>query len=144
MNLRMSVPKAIWIGLLVVNGPVLLLLCGPLFAFDYLQKHGGISRSYNWVGLPLFIAGFVLAWLWWSLSVPRWRLWAYQRVSDIAALKERAIGVGLTWPDNHMFGRTEIKSPAHAAAEKELDPELGDGSDAQQTAAVDSAKKRSD
>lgn len=117
-----SVSKAIWLGLLVVNGPVLLLLVAPLFAFSYLIDHGIVSRSYNWVGLLAFLGGFLLAWLWWSVSVPKWRLWAFQRVTDIAALKERAVGVGLTWPDNHVFGRTEIKSRSHAMRERKLDP----------------------
>src|SRR5918999_5774703 len=106
----MSVAKVIWVGLLVVNGPVLLLLCGPLAAFAYAVDHGVIPRSLNWVGLPVFVGGFVAAWLWWSLSVPKWRLWAYERVADIPKLKEWAVDVGLTWPDGHIFTRTEIKS----------------------------------
>ena len=104
-----------------MNGPVVLLLCGPLFTFGYAIDHGIIPRSLNWVGLIVFLSGLILAWLWWSLAVPRWRLWAYERVENIPHLKERAIAVGLIWPDGHFFARTEVKSKAHALREKQLD-----------------------
>ncbi len=122
MNDKISVSKAILIGLLVVNGPVFIFLCGPLFAFGKLVDEGIVSRSYNWVGLPIFLAGFVFAWLWWSLTIARWRVWAYERVDDIHALKKSAVNVGLTWPDGHVFSRTEVKTKALASREQELDP----------------------
>ena len=121
----MSLSRVIWVGLLVVNGPV-LLLCGPLFLFGQLVGSVTISRSYNWLGLLVFGVGFALAWLWWSVSVPKWRLWAYQRVEDVAELKARAVGVGLTWPDGHFIERTEIKSRSHARRERELDSTSGE------------------
>lgn len=72
-------------------------------------------------------AGFVIAWLWWSVMVPRWRLWAYERVDDIAELKRAAVAVGLIWPDGWILERTEIKSKAHAARERELERRPGRG-----------------
>src|SRR5881394_2390721 len=109
MNTQVSVRRAIWVGLAVVNGPVLSLLCAPLAVFSALVSRGAVDRECNWVGLPVLIASFLLAWLWWSVSVPRWRLWAYQRVQEIAQLKQRAVAVGLTWPDDHPFAKTELK-----------------------------------
>jgi hypothetical protein len=117
----MRVSSAINLGLLSVNGPAMLLLLGPLFVFSRLIDRGLIAREYNWVGLPVFLGGFVLGWLWWSLAVPRWRLWAYQRVDDITKLKEQAVKVGLTWPDDSVFTRTEIKSRDHARREKDFE-----------------------
>ena len=66
------------------------------------------------------VSGFILAWTWWSVMVPKWRLWAYRRVDDIFQLKAKAVEVGLTWPDGHFFEQTEIKSKAHERAEQEL------------------------
>jgi len=126
MKGTLSVRQAIRRGLLVVNGPVLALLFGPLAVFVLLIKHQVIARQYNWVGLPIFVAGFVLAWLWWSVTVPRWRIWAYERVEDIQELKEQAVSVGLTWPMGHAFNRTEIKSAEQARREQELDPSSSD------------------
>lgn len=119
---RTTVKQAILRGLLVVNGQVFLLLVGPLGVFSLLIKYRIVSRDYNWVGLVVFLGGFVLAWLWWSYMVPRWRIWAYERVDDIRTLKEKAVAVGLTWPDGHSLGRTEFKSRAQAKRERELDP----------------------
>jgi hypothetical protein len=71
--------------------------------------------------LGAFMSGLPVAWAWWSISVPRWRVWAYERVEDIPLLKKRAVQVGLVWPDGHFFERTEFKSAAHAAKEKALE-----------------------
>jgi hypothetical protein len=67
------------------------------------------------------LGGFVSAWLWWSVSIPKWRLWAYEHVVDLGKLKQSAVEVGLTWPDGNFFERTEIKSTKHAAREKKLE-----------------------
>ena len=100
-----GVDAAIRKGLLVVNGPVTFLLIVPAIA-SILRFHQG-PAVYTTAGV-----GLVLAWLWWSVSVPRWRLWAYERVpvAEIPQLKRQAVQVGLTWPDGSLFGRTEIKS----------------------------------
>jgi hypothetical protein len=117
----MTVSRAINIGLVWVNGPAMLLLFGPLFVFTRLRNADFITREHNWVGLPVFLGGFVLAWLWWALTIPRWRLWAYEQVGDIPKLKEQAVKVGLTWPDESVFTRTEIKSRDHAQREKDFE-----------------------
>lgn len=115
---------------MVVNGPVWLLIFGPMAAFIFCMERGIVAPAYTWIGVPVLFADIAVAWLWWSLSIPKWRLWSYQRVDDIAQLKARAVGVGLTWPDNHLFERTEIKSRAHAQMERELDTTRdGDGAE---------------
>ena len=59
-----SVPKAVLIGLLWVNGPVAVLLAAPLLALDLANKYGFIPRSQNWLILLFLAAGVALAWLW--------------------------------------------------------------------------------
>ena len=49
-------------------------------------------------------------WLWWSVQVPKWKLWAYARVDNVRTLKIAAIKAGIIWPDNHIFEKTEICS----------------------------------
>src|SRR5262245_49022892 len=97
MSQQIGVARAIWTGLFWVNGGVLLLLFGPLFLVARLMPQPGY-----W-SLAALIGGFVAAWLWWSVAVPRWRLWAYERVRDLAALRRSAVDVGLTWPSGHIF-----------------------------------------
>jgi 8-oxo-dGTP diphosphatase len=114
-NRELGIGRAVTVGRAVVNGPVFLLLFGPgLAAWKFMPGSG------PWI-LGAFAAGFVLAWLWWSFSVPRWRVWAYQHVSDISELKQAAVLAGLTWPDGHLFERTEIKSAAIRAREEALE-----------------------
>jgi hypothetical protein len=125
----MSVARAIVIGLLWVNGPVLALLIAPFVIMGAGNSYGFIPRAQNWIILPLFAGGFVLAWLWWSLMIPKWRLWAYERVTDIPRLKAAAVNVGLTWPDGSAFSCTEIKSREQTLRERQLDPEPPDDDD---------------
>ena len=114
-----SVRRAVTIGLLWVNGPVALLIFGPCLWTLAAPDKSQLQR----IGLYAIGVGWLLAWLWWSFSVPKWRLWAYERVVNIAELKERAVIAGLTWPDGTLFTRTEIKSRAHAQRERELEQE---------------------
>jgi len=123
-----TVGFAIAVGLICVNIPVLPIMLGvPLLAllstslFGWSQTVDLRDAYVIALLISLFLLGFVLAWTWWAVMVPRWRLWAYERVTDIPKLKRWAVAVGLTWPDGHIFGRTEIKSKAHAASERELE-----------------------
>ena len=111
----MSEGKAVFIGILVVNIPVLLLLICPLFILLYFNPEPGI------LGFIVFILGFSFAWLWWSIMIPKWRLWAYEQVDSIYELKQKATNAGLTWPDRSIFEKSEIKSTAHRARERELE-----------------------
>lgn len=117
-----SVTRAVWIGLAWVNGPVLLLLFLPAWTFGELVERGIVSRQYNGFGILVFVGGFALAWTWWSLSVPRWRIWAYERVANRRALMAEAVSYGLTWPDGSWFAKTEIKSAELRRREAHLDP----------------------
>ncbi len=121
MKKHVSQSAAIWTGMLFVNLPVLIFIFAPYVVIDVSIKNGLIDRYFEKF-LPLtFVGGIALAWLWWSLTVPHWRVWAYERVEDIAALKAKAVEMGLTWPDGHILARTEIKTRALRERERELD-----------------------
>ena len=117
MKGTVSVKRAVMIGRLWVNGPVFLLIVGPIAWTLAAPDDSALERT----GFYLCGAGWLLAWVWWSFAVPKWRLWAYDRVIDITELKRSAISAGLTWPDGSIFARTEIKSKAHAQRERELE-----------------------
>jgi hypothetical protein len=115
--------RAITVGLFVVNGPVALLLFVPSTVVWWLNGALQTSSPHDplilWIALSFFCS-FVGAWLWWSFTIARWRVWAYERVTDIHKLKQMAVTAGLTWPAGSIFGRTEIKSKELAAREAEL------------------------
>jgi len=121
MNERVSVGAAIWRGTWTVNGGVMATMIAPWLVTGLAFKHADFFALY----LPkevatvggLALTGFSmlsipLAWLWWSVAVPKWKLWAYSRVNDVDALKRRAIAAGLIWPDGHLFEKTELCSRA--------------------------------
>ena len=119
-----SVDDAIRRGNRLVNWPVRLLGVTPAIIFVLGRKLLHIASSnqrFNVAIVVLFCVCFVSAWLWWSTNVPKWRLWAYERVDDIPELKRRAIQARLIWPDGSIFSRTEIRSAQHAARERELE-----------------------
>ena len=117
MPQNMSPGRAITVGLLWVNGPVLLCFAVPLLVLELWFPESNSLLLVVFLIVPAFLAG----WLWWSFSVARWRLWAYKRVDDIPELKRKAVQAGLTWPDGHFFERTEVKSAEHAALERSLE-----------------------
>ncbi len=82
-----------------------------------------------WIFPIVLVMAFVLSWLGWSSQISAWRVWAYRRVEDVAALKESATGT-LIWPDGHLFERTEFRSRNQAAEMARLEEE------AQQRAAL--------
>ena len=110
----MSPGTAVAVGTLVVNVPVAVILIG----ISLVAVQAGVSVPVA-LGLAL-----VPAWGWWSLLVPRWRLWAYQRVASTSVLQKWALSVGLVWPKGSFLERTEIKSVAHRQLEKELEQQF--------------------
>lgn len=103
------------IGWIAVNGPTMLLMFVG-WALTASQLRGSLL-----VFSPLAIpVGSLLGWLWWSFSIPRWRLWAMRRVEDLSALHQAAWRAQLEWPKGHFFERTEFKPHRYTLDEHEL------------------------
>jgi hypothetical protein len=94
----LSTGRAIFVGHVVVSGPVLAIM----IAVGVLGRV--LTGSF---GLGLVI-GVIPAWLWWSLSVPRWRAWALARGADPAELQRIGVMTGLVWPKGWIFEKTEL------------------------------------
>ncbi|MGH6949598.1 MAG: hypothetical protein ACREH4_01905 [Vitreimonas sp.] len=56
-----------------------------------------IAFSASVAGFAIF---WVLAWLWWSRMIPKWLVWAAERVDDWPQLRQRAIDSMLIWAEN--------------------------------------------
>ncbi len=79
----------------------------PILYFGFDEAFN-TSRGLFAIGLG-FLLGVVTGWAWWSVTAPRWRLWAYQRVTDLNLLEELAVADKLVWPIDHLFTRTEFR-----------------------------------
>jgi hypothetical protein len=119
---RVTTDQAISRGVRVVNGPVWLILVASAVVFVLAHDQFHLDVDSGRFGIPtliFFVGCFVSAWLRRSISVPKWRLWAYEHVQDIQELKCRAVAARLIWPDGSFSSRTE--SAAHAQRERDLE-----------------------
>nr|WP_294795791.1 hypothetical protein [uncultured Mucilaginibacter sp.] len=110
-----SVDEAIKKGQRVVNIPVVVIMLGMWGLCIFL---GTSTDAPVWLVIMCAILSFVLAWLYWSLAITQWRLWAYENIRNVQELKARAISGQLIWPDGSMFEKTEIRT---AAQKEKLD-----------------------
>ncbi len=115
MKKHLSVRAAIAVGMVWINVPALTLIVGGIglagIATSWLKTSGNLPGFWFPVAfLGSMVSGFVAGWLWWSVTVPRWKLWAYSRVRSVAKLKEAAVAAGLIWGDGGVFEKTEISS----------------------------------
>lgn len=70
--------------------------------------------------LTIFIA-IILCWLYRSLAIPIWKIWAYTNVKNVHELKLKALKNNLISIDGGFFERTEIKSYQQRETLKELE-----------------------
>ena len=109
VTLSEAIRRAFW----TVKLPSLAMFFLPLGACVVLARWGAIPNV-GWAGLkwffPAFALSFLGSWLVWSVQIPRWRLWAYQRVDDIGLLKQFAVERQYIWPEGSFFEKTELMS----------------------------------
>ncbi len=98
----MTARRAIVLGHLAVTLPIVVL-----FALAYLLDRR-VATPASFAAIPV---AFLVAWLYWSLAVPRWRLWALANVVDAPceSLLARAASSGLLWREGSWLERTELR-----------------------------------
>lgn len=107
MNETVTVDEAILKGHQMVTYPSMAIMLGAIFLCAFL----GIAQIVpGWTILICFLLGFVLSWLYWSIMITKWRLWAFENVRNVHELKKRAIRENLIWGGNSIFEKTEIRS----------------------------------
>jgi hypothetical protein len=101
-----TVDAAITKGKRMVTYPtIVILVVAPLL----LTALGVQMRYLTWV------SAWVLSWLYWSVMITKWRLWAFDKVRNVHELKQKAIQENLIWSDNHFIGKTEIRTSGDRA-----------------------------
>jgi hypothetical protein len=113
----LGVGRAILIGQIVVNLPALgLMLLTTLFAGPVIQgwMEGSANKGLEFSTLVVvMVLALGAGWMWWAIAMPRWRVWALERVADPQLLCVAAISAQLMWPPRGRFAslnRTEWKS----------------------------------
>ena len=98
----LTAQQAVARGRQLINAPVSFIMVG-----------GGL------LGLLVFgnsalilipaVGGFIVAWLWWSYWIPRWRDWALRRGVDPSELQRAGQQARLLWPKGHFLEKTEFR-----------------------------------
>lgn len=95
--IKKGVQKLTYVGVVILS--VLLILCIVV----------GTKYQLPAVFFPVgFVVAFVTTWIYWSVNVTRWKVWAFNTVRNVHELKERAIEMKLIWPDGSIWNKTEI------------------------------------
>lgn len=102
-----TVKQALTKGQITVNIPVFIIMFGVICCLFYFSAIKEIPFYFT----PLsFVIGPFCGWIYWSFAIVKWKLWAFKKVRNKNELKEKAIRIGLIWPDNSFFNKTEIWS----------------------------------
>jgi len=124
---RKSVRDCLLAGQRQVNLPVLAIIIAG-YAFPFLLLRFGSYPNRIDLGSVSGLAAIAylilgpasIAWIWWSATVPKWRIWALRTVDDWAALEDAAVKSGLIWPRDWIFEKTEFKSAEQRTLETAL------------------------
>lgn len=109
--MKITVDKAITWGHLLVNLPIfIILILGGWLVIS--------AEEYGFFSLVLI---FGVMWLWWSVAITYWRIWAFTNVRNVHELKRQAIAQKLIWGDGSWFEATEIRTRKQKKELKALD-----------------------
>jgi hypothetical protein len=103
-HLVVALPMLVIIGLTTT---IVYFLIGPFAGYG-----GGFARLFlHAERLPIgSFAGVIAGWLWWSVSVPRWREWAKIHGADEEQTQKLAVKTLLVWPRGSIFEKTEFRT----------------------------------
>ena len=104
--MNITVNQAIRKGKWEVNGPTYLIFFGGLLSS---LIGGALIKSTHimgWGSLCSIIFGI----LWWSISITKWRIWAFENVRNVHELRQEAINAQLIHPEGSWLERLEIRN----------------------------------
>jgi len=104
-----TVDEAISRGRRMISYPVMAIMFGIIGLSFYLSTQHLIPAAYMVAGI---VAGILLAWLYWSFMVTRWKVWAFENVRNVHDLQRKAIEAQLMWNDGSFWNKTEIWNSA--------------------------------
>jgi len=114
---NISVNKAIARGHQIVNYPLIIWMIAGFGLTIYLMT----VLENAWIFPVGFVATFAAAWLWWSVMITQWRIWAFTNVRNVHELKRKAVNQKLIWHDGSWFEKTEIRTRKQRMKLEELE-----------------------
>ena len=108
-NSSLGIWQVVLIGHLTLTLPSILIIGGlPILAV--ILNEGYLAKAL--MGLLATVVSTALAWLYWSLVVTHWRIYAFKHVDsdNWVRLRDQAVSHKLIWPSGSDFETTELRS----------------------------------
>ena len=112
-----TVDEAISRGRKMITLPVSVIILGIAGLSIYLSTENYISGVTAILGVVLAIG---LSWLYWSITITKWRLWAFDNVRNVHELQQKAQQAQLLWSEGSLFERSEIRTTTQKQKWNEL------------------------
>jgi hypothetical protein len=103
VSVRQAIIRAKFTVIIPAAATIILGLC--LSVMVVIRYH-----EEPWPFVACFIASIVLGWLYWSVAITHWRIWAFENVRNVHDLKRNAIRAKIIWPDKSFAEKTEIRT----------------------------------
>jgi hypothetical protein len=108
MDGNITVENAIKKGKWLIDYPAKTILFTSIIIGIILQSQNIVT---GWIIIPItYILPFFLACFYWSVTITKWRIWAFKNVRNVHELKKRAVQERLIGPDNSIYEKFEIKN----------------------------------
>ena len=116
-NASLTPARAVAYGHAVITLPVVLIIgLATIMAFFVVRPPSPDDHKTLFHQMFFYLAqiligavvGVAVGWLWWSLSVPRWREWAKRFGADEEQTQRLAQRTLLVWPQGSLFEKTEF------------------------------------
>lgn len=121
-NENITPQKAISKGHLMISLPGMIIMFAAVYG---LFKLAQLKVIHFLVFMPgSIVIAPIVAWIYWSFTITRWRIWAFSNVDDPLELKRMAVDGGLIWKDGSFFERTEIRTAKQKALIFELEKRI--------------------
>jgi hypothetical protein len=105
MEGSVTVDQAIRTAKWTIKRPMLFILLAVIFVKTIF--YGIVYNQTVDTFLTIFV-GLGLCWIYWSIAIPIWKIWAYTNVRNVHELKLKAQKCGFIFKDGNFFEKTEI------------------------------------
>lgn len=105
----MTVSKAINKAHYFITFPIIVIIIASNTIASQVASSQSSGYYNDLIGIGI---GILIAWIYRSFAVSKWRIWAYQNVKHIHQLELKATQQNIIWPKDSFISKTEIVLPA--------------------------------
>lgn len=113
-------------GLLTVYGPFVSFVVACGFIANWIATHILKSDIVDFIVMISVLTSIFIGWTWWSYKIVKWKYWAFSQLdlNECYELYSKSIAVGLIWPTDSIFNKTEIWTKDDRNKWSKINPEI--------------------